>query len=73
MIEALKEIGANHDKSPAQIALNWLLRTPNLIPIPGAKTADQARANAEAAGFEITAEEADTIDKLSSSFKVIKP
>jgi aryl-alcohol dehydrogenase-like predicted oxidoreductase len=54
----LEQIGAAHNASIAQVALNWLLAShPNVIPIPGAKNAKQAGDNAAALGWKLSAEE----------------
>lgn len=46
IVEALREIGSRHEgKTPSQVALRWLIQKGSL-PIPGAKTARQARDNA---------------------------
>jgi aryl-alcohol dehydrogenase-like predicted oxidoreductase len=65
LIDALKTIGDQHQRTPAQVALNWLIAQGNVIPIPGAKTADQARQNAGALGWSLTADEVATLDRLS--------
>ncbi len=57
LIQRLHAIGHAHgDKTPSQVALNWLMRR-GALPIPGAKTAAQASANAGALGWELTDEE----------------
>jgi aryl-alcohol dehydrogenase-like predicted oxidoreductase len=57
LIQRLEQIGAAHGgKTPSQVALNWLIRR-GALPIPGAKTAAQAAANAGALGWELTDEE----------------
>ena len=57
LIQRLEQIGAAHGgKTPGQVALNWLIRR-GALPIPGAKTAAQAAANAGALGWELTEEE----------------
>jgi aryl-alcohol dehydrogenase-like predicted oxidoreductase len=57
LIERLEKIGADHGgKTPSQVALNWLMRR-GALPIPGAKTAAQAAANAGALGWDLTDEE----------------
>jgi aryl-alcohol dehydrogenase-like predicted oxidoreductase len=57
LIERLEQIGVAHGgKTPSQVALNWLMRC-GALPIPGAKTAAQASANAGALGWDLTDEE----------------
>lgn len=61
----IKRIGANHaGKSPAQVALNWVLYK-GAIPIPGAKNAEQAQQNAEAVTWQLSEEEVIRLDQLS--------
>jgi aryl-alcohol dehydrogenase-like predicted oxidoreductase len=51
----LDEIALTHEKTVAQVALNWLLTTdPYVIPIPGAKNAKQAVEHAGALGWRLT-------------------
>lgn len=54
LVDELRRIGAAHgDRSPAQVALRWIIQR-GAVPIPGAKNADQAAANAGALGWELT-------------------
>ena len=62
----LKQLGDRYQKTPAQVALNWLICQGNVIPIPGAKTAKQARDNAGALGWQLTAEEVAELAKLAA-------
>jgi aryl-alcohol dehydrogenase-like predicted oxidoreductase len=62
VINLLREIGEAHDKQPAQVALNWLIRQRSTFPIPGAKNERQARQNAGALGWEMTGEEAEKLE-----------
>jgi aryl-alcohol dehydrogenase-like predicted oxidoreductase len=65
VIAALRDIGAAHGgKTPAQVALNWLM-CQGALPIPGAKNADQATANAGALGWQLSEEE---FERLSSTW-----
>ena len=51
----LEEIARTHEKTIAQVALNWLLTKDEcIIPIPGAKNARQATENAGALGWRLT-------------------
>jgi aryl-alcohol dehydrogenase-like predicted oxidoreductase len=53
VVNLLKTIGAKHDRTPAQVALNWLMAQGNVIPIPGAKNPEQLRQNAGALGWSL--------------------
>ncbi len=65
VVEALERIGKQHDRTPGQVALNWLARQPNVLPIPGAKDGRQAAENAASIDFAITDEEAAGLDRVS--------
>jgi aryl-alcohol dehydrogenase-like predicted oxidoreductase len=57
VLDKLRELGQKYDKTPAQVALNWLIAQPGVIPIPGIKSAAQVEQNAGALGWELTADE----------------
>ena len=52
VISRLKRIADQYEKTPSQVALNWLI-CQGVIPIPGAKTAKQAEENAGALGWKL--------------------
>ena len=47
------------------MALNWLARQENVLPIPGAKNGQQAQDNARSIDFEINGQEAAQLDIVS--------
>ena len=52
--------------SNTQVALNWVI-CKGAMPIPGAKTAEQAQENAGALGWRLTEEEIASLDAVSDS------
>lgn len=54
LIDALRAIASEHQCKPAQIALAWLLRRPNVVAIPGASSVEQLESNAAAAEIVLT-------------------
>jgi diketogulonate reductase-like aldo/keto reductase len=62
----LKDLSEKYDKTFAQISLNWLISQGNVIPIPGAKNANQAKQNAGALGWSLTKEEIELLRKKSN-------
>ncbi len=66
LITLLKEIGASHGKTPAQVALNWTI-CKGTVPIPGAKNARQAADNLGAMGWRLTTEEVSALDEASNA------
>jgi aryl-alcohol dehydrogenase-like predicted oxidoreductase len=66
LVGLLREIGEhNGARNPDQVALNWLLRQPGVVVIPGAKTGAQAARNAGAWGWRLTDEDAQRIEEAS--------
>lgn len=60
---AVKEIAARHDATPAQIALAWLLRQPELVVIPKATQPQHVRENRAALDIELTDQDLQELDK----------
>ena len=66
LVAALREIGARHGATPAQVALAWLIHKPNVVAIPGASSVKQVEDNVAAAGIDLSDEEVAHLDTLSS-------
>jgi len=66
LIAALREIGARHRATPAQVSLAWLIRKPNVVAIPGASNLAQLEENTAAGDIELSDEEAALLDRLSA-------
>jgi aryl-alcohol dehydrogenase-like predicted oxidoreductase len=73
VIDALRRVAAAHDATPAQVALAWLIRKPNVVAIPGASSVDQLRHNIEAADLDLTDEEAVELTAASDQFIPLNP
>lgn len=69
VIGLLREIGARHDKTPAQVALRWLIERGGVIPIPGAKDGRQASANAGALSFTLPRDEIDELSRATLAWQ----
>jgi diketogulonate reductase-like aldo/keto reductase len=50
-----------HGRTPAQVALRWLVQQPGVIPIPGAKNGRQAAENVGVLSFELSDQEIRTL------------
>jgi diketogulonate reductase-like aldo/keto reductase len=59
----LRAIAARHQATPAQIALAWLLRHPDLMVIPKAATPQHVRENRAALEIALTAEDLQDLDR----------
>lgn len=60
----LKAIALQHNATPTQIALNWLLRQDNVISIPKATNLNYVKENRAALDLNLTEENMDEIDRL---------
>ncbi len=69
VVALLREIGGRYSKSPAQVALRWLIENENVLPIPGAKNGKQAEANAGALSFTLTAAEVEALNQATLSWR----
>jgi aryl-alcohol dehydrogenase-like predicted oxidoreductase len=65
VLDCLRQLGDKYQKTPAQVALNWLIAQDDVIPIPGAKNAQQAIQNAGALGWQLKAEDVRQLEKVS--------
>ncbi|WP_138505102.1 aldo/keto reductase [Nostoc sp. PA-18-2419] len=65
VISLLHNFGEKYDRTPAQVALNWLISQGNVIPIAGVKTAEQVRQNAGALGWRLNEDEIQELEKVS--------
>ncbi|MEO1374284.1 MAG: aldo/keto reductase [Cyanobacteria bacterium J06635_10] len=65
VISLLRTIGEKYNRTPAQVALNWLIAQGNVIPISGVKTAEQVKQNAGALGWELSDDEVVQLNEVS--------
>ena len=66
LVDVLRAVGEqNEGKTPAQVALRWLIQKGSL-PIPGAKTAQQAMDNAGALGWTLSDIDMAALDEVSA-------
>jgi aryl-alcohol dehydrogenase-like predicted oxidoreductase len=57
LLDVLREVAKLHDATPAQVALAWVIRRPNVVAIPGASSVAQVESNAAAADLELSDDE----------------
>lgn len=68
VISLLRQLGEKHNRTPAQVSLNWLIAQGNVIPIAGAKTAEQVQQNAGALGWELSTDEVAQLEQVSRRY-----
>ena len=69
VVALLREIGGRHAKTPAQVALRWLIEREGVLPIPGAKNGRQAASNAEALSFSLAGDEIQALDQATTAWR----
>jgi aryl-alcohol dehydrogenase-like predicted oxidoreductase len=69
LIATLEEIGAKHDVTAAQVALNWVIsfHGNSIVTIPGATKVRQAQESAGAMHFKLSDDELAQLDEMSQS------
>jgi aryl-alcohol dehydrogenase-like predicted oxidoreductase len=68
VVGLMREIGERYGKSPAQVALRWLIENESVLPIPGAKNGRQAADNAAALMFSLTQDEVSALDRATRAW-----
>lgn len=63
--EVVREVAEKHAATPIQIALNWLIRQPQVIAIPMSTNPDHQRENLGALEVDLSAEDVERLDQLS--------
>jgi aryl-alcohol dehydrogenase-like predicted oxidoreductase len=71
LVQALEEIGARYNATPAQVALNWVIHFhgETIVTIPGATKVRQAEESAGALKFVLAADELRRLDDLSRTMQ----
>ncbi|MAU01061.1 MAG: aldo/keto reductase [Anaerolineaceae bacterium] len=72
VVDLLERIGKQHDATPAQIALAWLLaQKPWIVPIPGTRKLHRLDENLAAVNIELTAEDLSEIREAMANITVV--
>jgi aryl-alcohol dehydrogenase-like predicted oxidoreductase len=69
VVALLGEIGEGYSRTPAQVALRWLIEREGVLPIPGAKNGRQAASNAEALSFSLADAEIEALDRATTAWR----
>ncbi|UOF89069.1 aldo/keto reductase [Fodinisporobacter ferrooxydans] len=66
VLDALHDVAQQAEKTPAQVAINWLLQRPGVTaPIIGARTLEQLNINLGSAGWSLTPEQMERLNRAS--------
>jgi aryl-alcohol dehydrogenase-like predicted oxidoreductase len=68
LVEKVRELAREHDCTPAQLALAWVLsRGEDVVPIPGTKRLRYLEENLEAVELELTRADLDALESLGTA------
>ena len=71
LLATLREVAADVDAKPAQVALAWLISLPGVVAIPGASSVEQLEFNVAAADIELSAESRDALTDAARAFRPV--
>jgi aryl-alcohol dehydrogenase-like predicted oxidoreductase len=72
LIETLRTVAKNHDASPSQVALAWVVHHPNVVAIPGASSLTQLESNVAAADLYLSDDEVTELTAASDAFLPVR-
>jgi aryl-alcohol dehydrogenase-like predicted oxidoreductase len=71
LLQTLREVAAEVDAKPAQVALAWLISLPGVVAIPGASSVEQLEFNVAAAELELPADSRDALTAAARAFRPV--
>lgn len=71
--ETLEQIAEAHGRTPAQVALRWLIQQEGVVAIPRADDAEHRRENLETVSFALRSDEMKRIARLDRGLRLIDP
>jgi diketogulonate reductase-like aldo/keto reductase len=63
----LEAIGTRHGKTPAQVAIRWLVQQPGVVTVPKATSRQHLEENLDVFGFELTDAEMNRVHQPSKT------
>jgi aryl-alcohol dehydrogenase-like predicted oxidoreductase len=69
LLQTLRDVAAEVDAKPAQVALAWLISYPGVIAIPGASSVEQLEFNVAAADIELPSASRDALTEAALAFR----
>ena len=69
LLQTLRDVAAEVDARPAQVALAWLISLPGVVAIPGASSVEQLEFNVAAADIELSAASREALTEAARAFR----
>ncbi len=73
LLQTLRDVAAEVDAKPAQVALAWLINLPSVVAIPGASSVEQLEFNVAAADIELPAGSEEALTEAARAFRPTSP
>ena len=70
LFTSMREIAENHDVSSAEVAINWLLKDKEVIPILGAKKRSQIESNIHATQWRLSKDEISRLNAITDNVEL---
>ncbi|MFX0052546.1 MAG: aldo/keto reductase [Candidatus Hermodarchaeota archaeon] len=70
LFETMRQIAKNYDVSPSEVAINWLLKDKDIIPIPGAKKKSHIEHNIHATQWNLTKDEISRLTAITNNLEL---
>jgi aryl-alcohol dehydrogenase-like predicted oxidoreductase len=71
LLQTLRDVAAEVDAKPAQVALAWLISLPGVVAIPGASSVEQLEFNVAAADIELSTESVGALTAAARAFRPV--
>jgi aryl-alcohol dehydrogenase-like predicted oxidoreductase len=71
LLQTLRDVAAEVDAKPAQVALAWLISLSGVVAIPGASSVEQLEFNVAAAELELPADSRDALTAAARAFRPV--
>ncbi|KAA8956614.1 aldo/keto reductase [Mycobacterium sp.] len=69
LLQTLRDVAAEVDAKPAQVALAWLVSLPGVVAIPGASSVEQLEFNVAAADIDLSPQSRDALTDAARAFR----
>lgn len=73
LLDTLRQVADAHARTPAQVALAWLIRLPRVVVIPGASSVEQLEHNVAAAELELDPGSQVALTEAARAFAPVSP
>jgi aryl-alcohol dehydrogenase-like predicted oxidoreductase len=71
LLQTLRDVAADVEAKPAQVALAWLISLPNVVAIPGASSVEQLEFNIAAADIQLSTGARDALTEAARAFRPV--